>query len=235
LRRGQALPRSLRVPIAEGSDPAPASELELTPSRIRYGRGEVLVLPLREVPDRLGEALAELMTQVKREAPPLAVLLDLRGNGGGSTDGAAGALGVFMPDVPSFPLKRRDGSIEIERTLRPAEGALWAGPLAVLVDGYTASAAEMIAGAVASYRRGPVVGSRTFGKGCIQEYFDDRSGAGVLRLTTMVFALPDGSPIQGVGITPTVLLPLPAAPEREAALPGSFSAWTGPDVRMPAG
>jgi carboxyl-terminal processing protease len=101
-----------------------------------------------------------------------------------------------------------------------------------LVDGYTASAAEMIAGALSSYRRGEMVGSRTFGKGCVQEYFDDRSGVGVLRLTTMVFAMPDGSPLQGVGLLPHVALTLPAPSEREKSLTTTFPAWRGPDVRV---
>jgi carboxyl-terminal processing protease len=99
-----------------------------------------------------------------------------------------------------------------------------------LVDGYTASAAEMIAGAIASYGRGSVVGTRTFGKGCVQEYFDDRVGAGVLRLTTMVFALPDGSPLQGVGLTPAIEIDMPRVRERESLL-GSVPPWRGPDVR----
>ena len=53
----------------------------------------------------------------------------------------------------------------------------WRGPVASLVDGDTASAAEMIAGALAAYRRGPTVGSTTFGKGCAQEYLDDDAHA----------------------------------------------------------
>jgi carboxyl-terminal processing protease len=75
-----------------------------------------------------------------------------------------------------------------------------------------------------------VVGSRTFGKGCVQEYFDDRAGAGVLRLTTMVFALPDGSPLQGVGLSPEVELDLPRVREKESLL-GFALPWRGPDVR----
>src|SRR6185503_6191822 len=162
------------------------------------------------------------------------ILLDLRGNGGGSTDGAAGAIGVFLPGVPSFPLLRRGGSIEVQRAMVPEPAGQWRGPVAVLVAGYTASAAEMIAGALQSYARGVVVGTRTFGKGCIQEYFDDRSGDGVLRLTTMVFSLPDGAPLQGVGLTPTLGLAWPIPAEREATLTGTPPAWRGPDVRAPS-
>jgi carboxyl-terminal processing protease len=161
------------------------------------------------------------------------VVLDLRGNGGGSTDGAEAAVGVFLPGYPSFPLLLRGGSVEVEHAAAPVKSDVWAGPVAVLVDGYTASAAEMIAGAIAAYSRGVLLGTRTFGKGCIQEYFDDRVGAGVLRLTTMLFALPDGSPVQGVGLTPALHLPLPTTREREAGLESSLPPWRGPDVRAP--
>jgi carboxyl-terminal processing protease len=128
-------------------------------------------------------------------------------------------------------MRRRGGGIEIGRAITPAAAGQWHGPVASLVDGYTASAAEMIAGGLASYGRGVVVGTRTFGKGCVQEYFDDRSGTGVLRLTTMVFALPDGQPLQGVGIVPSVTLPLPRVRERESLLDASAPPWRGPDVR----
>ena len=88
----------------------------------------------------------------------------------------------------------------------------------MLVDGDSASAAEMIAGALASYRRAIVIGDRTYGKGYAQEYFDDDAHTGVLRLTTLVYALPDGAPVQKTGIMPHIALSLPAAQEREVQL-----------------
>jgi carboxyl-terminal processing protease len=163
------------------------------------------------------------------------VVLDLRGNGGGSTDGAIDALGLFIPGAPLFPMKRRDGSLETDRAPEPPGVDRWRGPLATLVDGDTASAAEMIAGAIAAYHRGPTVGATTFGKGCAQEYVDDDAHAGVLRLTTLVYALPDGTPVQRIGLTPSLRFPFPAAEptDREALLPHAAPAWRGPDVRDP--
>src|ERR1043165_8786146 len=89
----------------------------------------------------------------------------------------------------------------------------------------------MLAGALAAYDRGITVGSKTYGKGCAQEYIDDEVGVGVLRLTTLVFALPDGSPLQRVGVSPDITLGLPAATESEDVLPHAPSTWRGPDVR----
>jgi carboxyl-terminal processing protease len=236
LRAGDARPRVIGLQLAADASAeqhVDSAEPALTQTRVRYGRSEVLVISVPDVSDWLGDALAEIVA-ARASDPPAGIVLDLRGNGGGSTDGAAAALGVFLPAVPSFPLRRRDGGIEIDRTVRAAPDARWSGPVAALVDGYTASAAEMIAGALESYDRGPIMGSRTFGKGCIQEYFDDRAGAGVLRLTTMVFALPDGSPVQGVGLKPTIDLPLAAPAESEALFRSRAAPWTGPDVREPS-
>jgi carboxyl-terminal processing protease len=107
----------------------------------------------------------------------------------------------------------------------------WTGPVAALVDGDTASAAEMIAGALLSYHRGSVAGARTYGKGCAQEYLDDEAHAGVLRLTTLVYALPDGSPVQKVGLLPGLQVGLGTSTEREGMLPHAVASWRGPDVR----
>ena len=86
-------------------------------------------------------------------------MLDLRGNGGGSTEGAIDALGLFLPGRALFPMRRRDGAIEMDRAPdRPPTSN--AGPLAMLVDGETASAAEMIAGALAALPPRGVVGDR---------------------------------------------------------------------------
>ena len=213
---------------AETADPLPAT-------RVRYGNGWALVVQINEIGDHLGDDLADSLALARQDdGPPLGVVLDLRGNGGGSTDGAAAAIGLFLPGVPSFPLIHRGVVSEIMRAGAPDADTQWTGPVAVLVDGYTASAAEMIAGAIDSYGRGPLLGAHTFGKGCVQEYFDDHSGQGVLRLTTLLVALPDGSPLQQVGLEPEWLLGLPAADEHEADLEGSPKGAAGPDVRVPA-
>jgi len=214
--------------------PSGVEELEnpLPATGVRYGDGWVDVITISEVGDRLGDDLADRLSLARQDDdPPLGVVLDLRGNGGGSTDGAAAAIGLFLPGVPSFPLIHRGVVTEILRAAAPDPEAVWKGPVAVLVDGYTASAAEMIAGAIDSYGRGPLLGAHTFGKGCVQEYFDDHSGAGVLRLTTLLVALPDGTPLQQVGLEPAWSLGLSPADEHEADLEGSPKGASGPDIR----
>jgi len=92
----------------------------------------------------------------------------------------------------------------------------------------------MLSGALAAYKRGPSVGAPTYGKGCAQEYLDDDAHAGLLRVTTLLFCLPDGSPVQRVGLTPTIAFPFHADDldgERESKLLHSPDPWAGPDIR----
>jgi carboxyl-terminal processing protease len=222
---------------------APTDAPDLPFERLAFGDGEILVVAIKDVRDDLGDDLATLLVDQKERGPSklVGVVLDLRGNGGGSTDGALGALSLFLPGAPLFAMKRRDGTVEIDRAPVPRDHDRWTGPVATLVDGTTASAAEMIAGALAAYKRGPTVGTTTFGKGCAQEYVDDDAHAGVLRLTTLVYALPDGSPVQRIGLVPQIRFPFvpqgdPASvQEREVKLLHSAPPWRGPDVRDATG
>ncbi len=237
LRAGKIL--SLDVGhIEEPAAPARAAAA-LPVERIAFGDGDALVVAIKDVRDDLGDDLAAVITEERERGPRklAGVVLDLRGNGGGSTDGALGALSLFLPGAPLFAMKRRDGTVEIDRAPVPRERDRWTGAVATFVDGSTASAAEMIAGALAAYRRGTSVGATTFGKGCAQEYVDDDAHAGVLRLTTLVYALPDGSPVQRIGLAPQVRFPFApqgdatSAAERESKLAHSAPPWRGMDIR----
>lgn len=229
LLRGARDLRQVAVELGSESDPA-SSELSLESDRIRFGDSWALVVRVADVADGLGAALGGLFAEASADALS-GVLLDLRGNGGGSTDGAASALGTVLPGAPLFPLSARGRLVEVMRASTPPVEQRWTGPFAVLVDGYTASAAEMIAGATLAYARGPVLGSRTFGKGCIQEYADDHVGRGVLRVTTFLFASPDGSAVQRTGLLPNITLPLSPVRDHESDAPGALLAYSGPDVR----
>ncbi|HEY1696552.1 MAG TPA: S41 family peptidase [Polyangiaceae bacterium] len=238
LRAGEKLPVTTWLdgaPVeARPADPV-ADDDDLPVERFEYGEGDVAVVAIHDVRDDLGDELTRaLLHQREHAGRALAgVVLDLRGNGGGSTDGAIDALGVFIPGAALFPMKRRDGSLETDRAPEPPSVDRWRGPVAALVDADTASAAEMIAGALVAYRRGPTVGTTTFGKGCAQEYVDDDAHAGILRLTTLLYALPDGNPVQRVGLAPTLRFPFAVADanDREASLAHAPPTWRGPDVR----
>ena len=135
-----------------------------------------------------------------------AYVLDLRANGGGYRDAAIAVASHFV----------RGTIVTIqERTGKPAQFAAKAGtvpiaaPLAVLVDGDSASAAEIVAGAVQDDKTGTLVGARTFGKGLVQETFALPDG-GAIKLTTARYLTPAGRDIDKVGITPDVVVAQPA-------------------------
>ncbi|HEV8548296.1 MAG TPA: S41 family peptidase [Polyangiaceae bacterium] len=245
LRQGDSGPRELVIaPPPDdreeetneppGEEPADAPDDEVTVEFVPYGRGDAGVVTIRYVGDDLGERLAEVVSEIRREGrPPVGLLLDLRGNGGGSTDGAAAGLGIFLPGAPAFPLLYRGRVTEVLTASAPVKGAEWSGPVAALVDGATASAAEMLAGGLDRYHRGPLLGQRTYGKGCVQEYYRDKVQAGVVRLTTRLYALPDGSPVQRRGLVPGIIVGPNAPSEREADMPFTLEPVPGPDVRVP--
>ncbi len=230
LRQGEPAPLSLEVPLAAASRPG---ELEL--EHIEYGgQRRVLRIAIHDVGDELGVELADVLEREGSRAA--ALLLDLRGNGGGSLDAAVDALGLFLPGARLFPLIHRGSVTELVEA--PRRQPSYAGPLAVLVDGDTASAAEMLAGAVQAYERGVLIGSRTFGKGCVQEYFGAVVPSGVLRMTTLQFVMPSGKALQQIGLTPDLALKLAPALERESELARQPITYAGPDVRdrrVPAG
>jgi carboxyl-terminal processing protease len=238
LRQGKRSPFEMTIGGLDGAeleDEEPNdedfSDGELEVELVPYGSSYAAVVSVPVVRDDLGERLVEALGSLAADGPPEGVLLDLRGNAGGSMDGATSALGLFLPGVPAFPLLHSARLVEVLRT-DGAPRERFSGPLAVLVDGETASAAEMIAGALDRYDRALLLGQPTYGKGCVQEYFQDDAGAGILRLTTRLYTLPDGSPVQRRGLFPEVTLPMPRAAQREADVPGTLSAVEGPDVRV---
>jgi carboxyl-terminal processing protease len=232
MREGERAPRALRVdPEAPAGPSTSAHPFDLAVETVAYGGGEVALVTVTDVYDDLGELFARALVRARKPSL-VGVVLDLRGNGGGSTEGAIDTLGAFLPGASLFPMRSKSGAIETDRAPDPPADQQWTGPVATLVDSGTASAAEMLAGALAAYHRGPSVGTATYGKGCAQEYLDDDAHAGLLRVTTLLFALPDGSPVQRVGLTPSIAFPFgPLSDDREAKLVHSPATWTGPDVR----
>lgn len=141
-----------------------------------------------------------------------ALVLDLRGNGGGLLTEAAGLVGLFVPDGPVVQLKETGGRIEVLDD--PEPGALWEGPLTVLVDRTSASASEIFAGAIQDYGRGLILGQQTYGKGTVQNLFTlDRwalgpdAGFGQLTVTIGKYYRITGDSTQNRGVTPDIALP----------------------------
>jgi carboxyl-terminal processing protease len=137
------------------------------------------------------------------------VILDLRGNGGGSLVQSVEMAGLFVGRRPVVQIREGGGRVSVESG--DADVA-WTGPVAVLVDEQSAAASEIVAAALQDHGRGPVLGARTFGRGSVQNLLDlDRlSGAakyGKLKITLAEFFRIDGRAIEGIGVAPDVALP----------------------------
>jgi carboxyl-terminal processing protease len=144
------------------------------------------------------------------------IVLDLRGNPGGLLDEAVEVASSFLDGGPVVSYERRG---KAPRTLQAFSGGDVTTPLVVLVDAATASAAEVVAAALQDRNRAVVVGSRTFGKGTVQEPSRLSDGSG-LELTVGRYLTPSGRTIEGVGLEPDVAVPAtePAAVAERRAI-----------------
>ena len=138
------------------------------------------------------------------------LVLDLRQNGGGHLSEATELSGLFIERGPVVQLRQTRGDIEVLND--PSPGVVYEGPLAVLVDRYSASASEIFAAAIQDYERGIVIGQQTFGKGSVQNLFNlDRfmraPGYGQLTLTIGKYYRVTGGSTQHRGVAPDIELP----------------------------
>jgi len=138
------------------------------------------------------------------------LVLDLRGDGGGYLPEAVALTGLFVDKGPVVQLKVTTGELEVQDDTDP--GVAYSGPLAVLVDRFSASASEIFAGALQDYHRATILGQRTFGKGTVQnlvplDRWSPRPVNGQLTVTIGKFYRVTGESTQHRGVEPDVSLP----------------------------
>ena len=133
-----------------------------------------------------------------------AVILDLRNNGGGALIEANKIIGLFVSSGPTVQVKQKRGFIQPYGDTRAIQ--VWDKPVIVLVNRYSASASEIVAGAIQDYRRGLVVGQRTFGKGTVQSLEDLSEGQ--IKITESKYYRINGKSTQNKGVVPDIELPV---------------------------
>lgn len=126
------------------------------------------------------------------------IILDLRGNPGGMVDAAAVVGDVLLPECDITYMEYKSGEREYIRSDKDC----YKGKIVVLVDGGSASASEIIAGAIRDNDRGEIVGTQTYGKGLVQTMYPLSLGDGYVKLTVARYFTPDGEDINEKGITP---------------------------------
>lgn len=172
---------------------------------------------------RDGQSARNVTDDVRRELAALnkqgiaGLVLDLRNNGGGSLSDAISVAGLFISTGPVVQVKNSDGNISVFEDEDPE--IAYDGPLVVLVNRFSASASEIVAGAIQDYRRGVVIGGGgTHGKGTVQAIFDmdqpllygpleKLKPLGALKITVQKFYRINGGSTQVKGVTPDIELP----------------------------
>jgi carboxyl-terminal processing protease len=140
------------------------------------------------------------------------VIVDLRNNGGGSLTEAINLSGLFITKGPVVQQREATGEIQVHDDTDPAQN--YAGPLAVIVNRFSASASEIFAAAIQDYKRGIIIGEQSYGKGTVQSLIDlnqflprEKEKLGQLKLTMAKFYRVTGSSTQHKGVTPDIEFP----------------------------
>lgn len=153
----------------------------------------------------LDEALWKLHEQGMRT-----LVMDLRGNPGGLLTTSVEVADKFLDRGTIVSTKGRNKREDFNYTAE--EPNTWGVPLVVLIDGDSASASEIFAGAIRDYHRGTIVGARSYGKGSVQGLFPLSVANAGMRLTTAKFFSPLGKPYSGIGVEPDVQVQTVAKP-----------------------
>lgn len=131
------------------------------------------------------------------------MIIDLRNNGGGLVDTCVKMADLILPEGVVVSMKDKNGNVTEEKI----DDEYYDVPMVVLVNGYSASASEILAGAIRDYKAGTLVGTKTFGKGIVQSSLEFVDGSG-MKVTTARYYTPSGECIHGVGIEPDVEIEL---------------------------
>lgn len=156
--------------------------------------------------------VAKILADFKRQKVK-GVMMDLRGNGGGSLYEAVELTGLFINRGAIVQVRDAAGKIDVKYD---ELGLSWDGPLCVMVDRFSASASEIFAGAIQDYGRGLILGSQTYGKGTVQNLMDinrlmpaESGKLGQLKMTLAKFYRVTGSSTQHKGVVPDIEFPSP--------------------------
>jgi len=210
--------------------------IKLTAVRSRV-EGKTVVLRVTTFNDQTYANLEEQLNAMVEEAGGMeqvnGFVLDLRNNPGGLLSQAIMVSDAFLDAGEIVSTRGRDTEDSERFNAEPGDLAQ-AKPVVVLINGGSASASEIVAGALQDHRRAIVVGTKSFGKGSVQTVIPLR-GDGAMRLTTSRYYTPSGRSIQALGVAPDIVVqqpdPLPEATEEEAQESAAARARSEADLR----
>lgn len=226
IRRPSENNKILKVPLVRAEIRVPSVNWEALPNGVAW-------LRIKQFQEKTHDELVDAIGKVKGKlgGKISGVVLDMRRNPGGLVNQAVAVADEFLDKGVIFSMRGQNGKT-LEESRAGSGGALVNVPVAVLVDEASASAAELVAGALQDSKIGVVVGVQTFGKGSVQSIFELPGGAG-LKLTTARYYTPSGRSIQAQGIEPDLVVEasrvVDAKPniQKEKDLPNALTAETG--------
>lgn len=195
VREGEPKPITMTITRENIHIPSVESKVETTAT------GKVGILSINQFGDDTVSLAQKEILKYPRDLTGL--ILDLRGNGGGYLEGAVDLVSMFVKEGLVVTVHRRDVAPEEHRV--SGSVLLDALPIAVLVNGGSASAAEITAGALKDLGRATLIGTQTFGKGTVQEVIDLPGGSS-LRVTIAKWLTPSGHDLGKKGITPDIIV-----------------------------
>ncbi|OLP56725.1 peptidase S41 [Rhizobium rhizosphaerae] len=190
--------------------------VEAVRSRVEGDVGYIRIISFTE---KTQEGLEAAIAKIKKEIPEdrlKGYVLDLRLNPGGLVNQAVSVSDSFLDRGAIVSMRGRNPEETRRYEARPGD-LTDHKPIIVLVNGGSASAAEIVSGALQDLKRATVLGTRSFGKGSVQTIIPMNDG-GALRLTTALYYTPSGKSIQGTGITPDIIVEQPLPPELQGKM-----------------
>lgn len=197
-----------------------------TPSvtwRVLEEAPQIGYIAISQFTERTAEELDRAIEELSQQGAN-ALILDLRHNGGGLLQSSIAVASRFLSDGVVLYERRNSGEEQVYRVTSARRAPNW--PMVILVDSATASASEIVAGALQDRGRATLLGEQTFGKGSVQLVYDLSDGSSV-HVTVARWITPNGHEINGVGLTPEQLVP--HEDDRDAPLQEAIGALTERD------
>ena len=187
--------------------------IELKSVKYRVEGDDIGYLDVNGFTEKTLSGMEDAIKKIREQVPDdklKGYVLDLRLNPGGLLGQAIGVSNAFLNRGEIVSTRGRDKN-NVQRSSATPGDLTRGKPVIVLINGGSASASEIVAGALQDHKRGTVLGTRSFGKGSVQTIIPLGGDNGALRLTTALYYTPSGCSIQGKGITPDIVVqqPLP--------------------------
>lgn len=164
------------------------------------GTGEIGVIMILSFDGKTADQFAQAVEELRNQGAR-ALIFDVRYNPGGALDSIVEILDTILPEGPIVRIENSDGSVEV----LDSDADEMNLPMAVLVNGSTASAAELFSSALQDYKKAVLVGTTTYGKGCMQQIVKLADNSAI-RVTTNMYDPPFSDNYDGVGVIPDVVI-----------------------------